>query len=71
MARGHLLEHSADHEHQMIWVVEAEVAALLKAGTALCHYLTFPALVATAVLGAVLRSAVMPVFAVDVVLAWR
>ena len=65
VARCHLLGHSAGHEHQMIWVVEAEVAALLETGTVLHHHLTFPILVATAELAVVHHFAVMPVLAVD------
>lgn len=65
----HLLEHLADYEHRMVWVVEAEVAARLETGRFEHYYLTFPALVATVELAVVHRPAVMSIFAVRFVLA--
>lgn len=71
MAVGHWLENLAEHEHQMFWEVEAEVAALLETGIVLHHYLTFPALVAKAELEVVRRSHVAPISVVEFVLAWQ
>lgn len=72
VARKHLVGHSADHECRMVWVVVAalEIAALLAKGTVLQYYLTFPALAATAGLAVVHHSAVIPILAVEFVLAW-
>lgn len=53
----------------MVWVEEAEVAALLETGIVFHHFQAFPALVATAELAVVHHSAVMSTFAVDFVLA--
>lgn len=71
MAGGHLLGNLADHEHQTVSVVGAEVAALLKTWVVLRYYLTFLALVATAELAVVHRHAVMPSFVAKFLLAWR
>lgn len=68
-AEGRSLEQLADHEHRTVWVVEAELAALL--GIVLHCCLTFPALVATVELVVAHRSAVMSSFAVKFVPAWR
>lgn len=65
------LERWADHEHQTVWEVEAEGAALLETGIGLHPYLTFPALVAKVELEVVRRSPVMPISAVEADLAWQ
>lgn len=54
----------------MVWVVEAEVAALLETVIVLQYNLTFPALVATVELAVLHCSAVMPI-ALEFGLAWR
>lgn len=66
---GHLVEDLVDHEHQMVWAVELEVAALLENWIVLHYYPTFPALVVTVVLAGVHRSAVTMNFALYFVLA--
>ena len=70
VAGGYRFELLAEHEHQMVWVVEAEVAALLETVIVLQYDLTFPALVATAELAVLHCSAVMAI-ALEFVLAWR
>ena len=70
VAKGQLLGCLADHEHRMVWVVDTEDAALLETWIVLPCHLTVPTLVVTAVLAVVRRSAVMPMPAVEVFLAW-
>ena len=71
MEGAHLVDYLVDREHQMVWVVEAEVAALLETGTVWLDLMTFPALVAMVEWAVVQRPALMPTFAVKSVPVWR